>query len=95
MMRLSVDRPRVKPLCCGHAASQIWFFYVCDTDVGQNLGRNRPKRYTRTSVFAAVGLHPFQIGRIMARFPSVGMTQYFHMSVEREREYPAGNGGST
>ena len=44
--------------------------------------RSDMPRYLALSAF---GPFPFQRGTIMARFQSVGMTQYFQMSVKRGR----------
>ena len=51
--------------------------------MGENLAgteRSDMPRYLAQSDF---GTFPFQSGRIMAMFQSVGMTQYFQMSVKR------------
>ena len=52
----------------------MWAKTLAETD------RSDIPRYLVQSDFAPF---PFQSGRIMARFQSVGMTQYFHMSVKR------------
>ena len=77
MIRSSVDRPGVKPLCCGRCfaktvlfirARHMWAKTLAGTD------RSDIPRYLVQSDFEPF---PFQSGRIMARFQSVGMTQYF------------------
>ena len=83
-IRASVDRPGVKPFCCGRcfaksilfirARHNMWAKHLAGTD------RSDIPRYLVQSDFELV---PFQSGRIMARFQSVGMAQYFQMSAKR------------
>ena len=83
MVRSSVDRPGVKPLCCGLCFAKIvlfirarhmWAKFLAGTD------KNDMPRYLVQFDFEPF---PFQSGRIMAKFQSVGMTLYFQMSVKR------------
>ena len=83
MLRSSVDRPGVKPLCCDRCVAKIVLFTYArhmwaKTLVGTD--RSDKPRYLVQSDFEPF---PFQSGRIMARFHSVKMTQYFQMSVKR------------
>ena len=83
MILSSVDRPGVKPLCCGPGSQISLSLYVRDI-----CQRKHWPGYT--SVFAGLELRAvsfpewyFQSGIVMGRFKSVGMAQYFNMSVKR------------
>ena len=83
MMRSSVDRPGVKPLCCGRCFAKIALFIRARHIWAKTLaGTDRsdmPRHFAQSDSVP----FPFQSGRIMARFESVGMTQYFQISVKR------------
>ena len=82
MMRSNVDRPGVKPPCCGRCFANIVLFLRARHMAKPMAGTDRSDmpRYLALSDF---GPFPFQRGIVMARFQSVGMTQYFQMSVKR------------
>ena len=90
MMRSSVDRPGVKPLCCGRCLANIVLFIRARHMWAKTLtGTDRSiPQYLVQSDFEPF---PFQSGRIMAQFQSVGMTLYFQISVKRGGSQPDGD----
>ena len=82
-IRSSVDRSGVKPLCCGPCFAKIVFFIRARHVWAKTLAGTDRSDIPRYLVRFYVEPFPFQSGRIMARFQSVGMTQYFQMSVKR------------
>ena len=83
MMRSSVDRPGVKPLCCGRCFAKIVLFIRARHMWAKTLAGTERSDMPRYLVQSDFGPFPFQSGRIMAMFQSVGMTQYFQMRVKR------------
>ena len=83
MIRSSVDRPGVKPLCCGRCFANIVLFIRARHMWAKTLAGTDRSDIPRYLVQSDFEPFPFQSGRIMARFQSVGMTQYFQMSVKR------------
>ena len=82
MMRSSVDRPGVKPLCCGRCFAKIVLFIRARHMWAKTLAGTERSDMPRYLVQSDFGPFPFQSGRIMAMFQSVGMTQYFQMRVK-------------
>ena len=78
-----MDRPGVKPLCCGRCFAKIVLFIRARQMWANILAGTDRSDMPRYLVQSDVEPFPFQSGRIMARFQSVGITQYFQMSVKR------------
>ncbi len=78
-----MDRPGVKPLYCGRCFAKIVLFIRARHMWANTFAGTDRSDMPRYLVQSDVEPFPFQSGRIMARFQSVGITQYFQMSVKR------------
>ena len=76
MTRSRVDRPGVKPLCCGLCFAKIVLFIRARHMWAKTLAGTDKSDMPRYLVPSDGEPFPFQSGIIMATFQSVGMTLY-------------------